>query len=113
MVPRGYGQVDQGVEPALVGRLILSVLQRDDVALPPFNNGEHVIGPPRQRGRYFALIAISIIDRFDAALNVIDRQLGDMRLDIQLAQVGAHSSPQIVQSPRRERLAFGLNNPGV
>jgi hypothetical protein len=112
-LPRGYGQVDQGVEPALVGRLILSVLQRDDVTLPPFDEGEHMIGPSRQCGRYFALISMPVIDRFDAALDVINRQLGDMRLDVQLAQVGTHGSPQIVQSPRRERLTFGLNDPGV
>ncbi len=52
-------------------------LQRGDAALSPFDYGAHVLCPQCQR--FFSLIAIPIVDRFDAALDVIDRKLGDVR----------------------------------
>ena len=78
-LPRGLGQVGQGVETALAGRLFQARCSVDNLALPPLDNGEHVLGPPRQCGAYFVLIAIPIVDRFNAALDVIDRELGDVR----------------------------------
>src|SRR5262249_49815473 len=84
-----------------------------DVAFSPLGQRQHMVGPACQRGAYFALIAMPVIDRLDAALDVIDRKLGDMWRNAELAESGAHRSTQIVKRPVRQCLAGRYGDTGI
>ena len=72
-----------------------------------------MLAPLRQGGGDLAFVTVLVVDRYKAALAVIDAQLGNMRRDAKLAQAGAKGSAQIVMRPIRytgtliERL-FGM-----
>ena len=57
-----------------------------------------MFAPPRQRGAYFALIPIPIIDRLDATLDMIDRKLGHVRRNY---LVGDTVTVNVVRGGRR------------
>src|SRR5262249_28646594 len=79
--------------------LLLSSAQRYYGGRAATYDGKHVLGPKLQGRCDLALVTVSVVNGFDAALDVVDRQFRDVWLDAQLAQVRAHGPSQIMQYP--------------
>ena len=60
-----------------------------------------MIGPLRQSGGDLAFVTVLVVNRYKAALAVIDAQLGNMRRDAELAQSSTKCAAQVVMRPIR------------
>jgi len=72
----------------------LAAQQRHDPLRPSLDQVEHVLTPAQKRVRDLALVAMPVIDGFDAALHVVYDKLGDMGRHANPAHAGAYGSPQ-------------------